>query len=100
MLFRSDAFVDTMRDALYAAKICSYAQGFALLRAASAEYGYDLDYGDIAKIWRGGCIIRAALLEDIRAAFAKNPELPNLLMDEAFGQAVMDRQAALRKVVV
>jgi 6-phosphogluconate dehydrogenase len=93
------AFVDLMRDALYAAKICSYAQGFALLRAASAEYGYDLDYGSIAKIWRGGCIIRAALLDDIRAAFAKDPDLSNLLMDETFGNAVMARQDALRKVV-
>jgi 6-phosphogluconate dehydrogenase len=93
------AFVDTARAALYAAKICSYAQGFALLRAGSAEYGYDLDYGTIAKIWRGGCIIRAALLGDIRAAFAKNPDLANLLMDGAFGAAVTSRQEALRAFV-
>jgi 6-phosphogluconate dehydrogenase len=94
-----DAFVDMMRDALFAAKICSYAQGFALLRIASAEYGYDLDYGDIAKIWRGGCIIRAAFLEDIREAFARQPDLTNLLMDPSFGQAVEDRQEAMRAVV-
>jgi 6-phosphogluconate dehydrogenase len=94
-----DAFVDMMRDALFAAKICSYAQGFALLRIASAEYGYDLDYGDIAKIWRGGCIIRAAFLEDIREAFASRPDLNNLLMDPSFGQAVEDRQDAMRAVV-
>jgi len=94
-----DAFVDMMRDALFAAKICSYAQGFALLRIASAEYGYDLDYGDIAKIWRGGCIIRAALLEDIRQAFDRDPDLKNLLMDPVFGQAVEDRQDAIRAVV-
>lgn len=93
------AFVDTAREALYAAKICSYAQGFGLLRAGSAEYGYDLDYGTIAKIWRGGCVIRAALLEDIRAAFAKNPDLANLLMDNTFGVAVTSRQEALRAFV-
>ena len=93
------AFVDTAREALYAAKICSYALGFALLRAGSAEYGYDLDYGTIAKIWRGGCVIRAALLEDIRAAFAKNPDLANLLMDNTFGVAVTSRQEALRAFV-
>ncbi|MBN1246321.1 MAG: NADP-dependent phosphogluconate dehydrogenase [Anaerolineae bacterium] len=92
-------FIDTMGDALYAAKVCSYAQGFALLRVASVEYAYDLDYGSIAKIWRGGCIIRAALLEDIRVAFARNPDLTNLLMDETFANAMMARQDALRKVV-
>ena len=92
-------FVDQLRDALYAAKICAYAQGFALMRAASAEYGYDLDFGTIARIWRGGCIIRAALLEDIRAAFAAEPHLSNLLLDEALGKAVMARQEALRQVI-
>ena len=88
-----------LRDALYAAKICSYAQGFALLRAASQEYDYNLNYGEIARIWRGGCIIRAAFLDDIRAAFARNPDLSNLLMDTEFGQAVQSRQAALRRVI-
>ncbi|HHH81821.1 MAG TPA: NADP-dependent phosphogluconate dehydrogenase, partial [Chloroflexi bacterium] len=68
------AFIETLRRGLYAAKVCAYAQGFALLRVASAEYGYGLQYGDIARIWRGGCVIRAALLEDIRAAFAREPE--------------------------
>ena len=92
-------FIDQAEDALYIAKICSYAQGFALLRAASAEYGYDLNYGEIAKIWRGGCIIRAALLTDIRAAFAADPQLPNLLMDQTFGAMVMAGQGALREVV-
>ncbi len=94
-----ERFIDQVEDALYVAKICSYAQGFALLRAASAEYSYDLTYGEIAKIWRGGCIIRAALLEDIRTAFAAAPELPNLLMDRTFGAAVMAGQGALREVV-
>jgi 6-phosphogluconate dehydrogenase len=93
------AMIANVRDALYAAKVCSYAQGFALLRAASADYGYDLNYGEIAKIWRAGCIIRARLLEDIRAAFAHNWVLTNLLLDPAFKQAVESRQMALRRVV-
>ena len=93
------AFIDAVRDALFAAKICSYAQGFALLKTASAEYEYNLDYGDIAKIWRGGCIIQARFLDDIRRAFADNPDLDNLLMDGEFGSAVEDRQSRLREVV-
>jgi 6-phosphogluconate dehydrogenase len=94
-----EAVVDAVRDALYAAKICSYAQGFALLREASREYDYCLDYGEIARIWRGGCIIRARFLDKIRAAFARNPDLPNLLIDPEFGAAVQERQTALRRVV-
>jgi 6-phosphogluconate dehydrogenase len=94
-----DALIQDLRDALYAAKICSYAQGFALLRAASQEYDYNLNYGELARIWRGGCIIRAAFLNDIRAAFERNPDLPNLLMDAEFGQAVQQRQGALRRVI-
>lgn len=94
-----DEMVASLRDALYAAKICSYAQGMALLKDASQEYGYNLDNGDIARIWRGGCIIRARLLEDIRSAYARNPELVNLLIDPFFKEAVESRQAALRKVV-
>ncbi len=93
------AFINAVRDALFAAKICSYAQGFALLQAASAEYHYDLDFGAIAKIWRGGCIIQARFLNDIRRAFVDNPDLPNLLMDSEFGKAVESRQKAMRKVV-
>ena len=93
------ALIQDLRDALYAAKICSYAQGFALLRAASQEHDYNLKYGEIASIWRGGCIIRAAFLDDIRAAFERNPDLSNLLMDPEFGQAVQSRQAALRRVI-
>jgi 6-phosphogluconate dehydrogenase len=95
----ADAFVDVVRDALYAAKICSYAQGFALLRVASAEYDYGLNYGEIAKIWRGGCIIRAQFLDTIKNAFDHTPDLPNLLMDETLGKAVEARQDALRRVV-
>ena len=88
-----------VRDALYAAKICSYAQGFALLRMASKEYGYNLNYGEIARIWRGGCIIRARFLNDIRQAFVRNPGLSNLMIDSEFAQAMNARQLALRKVV-
>ncbi len=88
-----------VRDALYAAKICSYAQGFALMRLASEEYAYSLDYGEIARIWRGGCIIRARFLNDIRQAFIRNPELLNLMVDPQFAAALNSRQEALRKVV-
>jgi len=88
-----------VRDALYAAKICSYAQGFGLLRAASHEFNYHLNYAEIARIWRGGCIIRARFLNDIRAAFARNPDLPNLMVDAEFARAMNTHQAALRRVV-
>jgi 6-phosphogluconate dehydrogenase len=71
----------------------------ALLKDASQEYGYNLDNGEIARIWRGGCIIRARLLEDIRAAYSRSPELVNLLIDPFFKEAVESRQAALRTVV-
>lgn len=91
--------VNDVRDALYAAKICSYAQGFTLLRMASDEYSYGLNYGEIARIWRGGCIIRARFLDDIRAAFERNPALTNLLMDPKFGNAVESRQGALRRII-
>ena len=88
-----------VREALYAAKICSYAQGFGLMRLASQEYGYDLRYGDIARIWRGGCIIRARFLNDIRQAFERSPDLANLMIDPQFAQAMNARQQALRSVV-
>ena len=91
--------IDLAREALYAAKICSYAQGFALLRLASEEYDYNLNYGEIARIWRGGCIIRARFLNDIRSAFSRNPNLPNLMVDPEFAQAMNTSQSALRKVV-
>jgi len=91
--------IGLVRDALYAAKICSYAQGFALMRLASQEYDYNLNYGEIAKIWRGGCIIRARFLNDIRQAFVRDPDLPNLMIDPEFAGAMNAQQAALRKVV-
>jgi len=88
-----------VRSALYAAKICSYAQGMALLKAASDEFKYDLQYGRIAAIWRGGCIIRARFLNDITAAYENNAGLTNLLLDPYFKEAILTRQAALRRVI-
>ncbi len=91
--------INLVRDALYAAKICSYAQSFALLRLANEEYDYNLNFAEIARIWRGGCIIRAQFLNDIRQAFIKNPELPNLLFDSEFADSINSRQDDLRKIV-
>ncbi|ODS57753.1 MAG: phosphogluconate dehydrogenase (NADP(+)-dependent, decarboxylating) [Acidobacteria bacterium SCN 69-37] len=91
--------VDAARQALYASKITSYAQGMALLRMASVEYGYDIDPGEVARIWRAGCIIRATLLGDIRTAFARDSGLVNLLVDPVFSRAVGDRQQAWREMV-
>jgi 6-phosphogluconate dehydrogenase len=88
--------IDAAGDALYAAKITSYAQGLSLLRLASREYGYDLRPGTIAGIWRAGCIIRATLLADIMAAYNRQSELVNLLLDPAFRDAVESRQASWR----
>ena len=86
-------------QALYAAKITSYAQGFQLLKAASAEYNWQLDLIQIPRVWRAGCIIRASLLGDIAAAFERQPDLANLLVDPVFSAAVLSRQAAWREVV-
>ncbi len=91
--------IDAARDALYASKVTSYAQGLGLLRMASDEYKYDLKPADIAKIWRAGCIIRASLLGDIMAAYQRDPALVNLLVDRAFGKAIERRQASWRLVV-
>jgi 6-phosphogluconate dehydrogenase len=94
-----DKLIKAVEQALYASKITSYAQGLALMRIASKEYKYDLQPGNIAKIWRAGCIIRATLLGDITAAFQRNPGLTNLLLDDAFRNAVESRQEAWRFVV-
>ena len=94
-----DALIQDVRNALYAAKICSYAQGMALLKAVSQEYDYGLRLGDIAKLWRGGCIIRARFLNDITTAFERDPDLDNLLLDPFFKEAFLTRQASLRCVV-
>jgi 6-phosphogluconate dehydrogenase len=89
----------SVRGALYTAILITYAQGFGMLRTASQEYDYHFNYGDIARIWRGGCIIRAAFLDDIRAAFAAEPELPNLLLAPFFKEAINNDQDALRHIV-
>jgi 6-phosphogluconate dehydrogenase len=94
-----DAFVDDVRDALYASKIVSYAQGFMLFREAAREYGWNLSYGAIALMWRGGCIIRSAFLGKIREAFDREPELRNLLLDPYFQREVEEAQAGWRRVV-
>jgi len=99
--FRGDkaALVRQLQDAVYAAKICSYAQGFQLLRAASAEYKWDLKYGEIALVWRSGCIIRARFLGRIKQAFDRKPDLANLLLDPYFRRTVAVAQDSWRKVV-
>jgi 6-phosphogluconate dehydrogenase len=92
-------FLDAIRDALYASKICSYAQGFALMKAAAAEYHWDLQFGEISMIWRGGCIIRARFLSKIRDAYERDPKLANLLLDPYFREVVERSQPRWRKVV-
>jgi 6-phosphogluconate dehydrogenase len=93
------AFLTQLRRALYAATIITYAQGLAILSTASDKYEYHLDLEAVARIWRGGCIIRAALLEDIRAAFRAKRDLSNLLLDPNLSQKVMEHQENLRQVV-
>ena len=93
------AFVDKIRDALYCSKMCSYAQGMALLSKASQEFGYRLDLAETARIWKGGCIIRAGFLDKIKNAFNENPSLPNLLLAPEFKQTILDRQEAWRDVL-
>jgi 6-phosphogluconate dehydrogenase len=94
-----DHLIDAVKDALYASKITSYAQGFNQLRLASLEYAYALDLSSIARIWRAGCIIRAALLGDIMVAYGRNPGLVNLLVDGTFASAIESRQQAWRHAV-
>ncbi|MGE5614067.1 MAG: decarboxylating NADP(+)-dependent phosphogluconate dehydrogenase [Bacillota bacterium] len=94
-----DDFVESVRRALYASKICSYAQGFALLKSAAAEYGWNLDYGRIAMIFRGGCIIRAQFLHKIKEAFDRDPGLANLLLDPYFKDIIERYQESWRHVV-
>jgi 6-phosphogluconate dehydrogenase len=94
-----EEFILDVRHALYASKICSYAQGFFQLQAAAEEHNWDLKYGEIALLWRGGCIIRAAFLERIKEAFDRNPKLENLLLDSYFKEAVESHQSEWRHVV-
>lgn len=91
--------VEAIRQALYASKIVSYAQGYMLMRAAATENGWNLNYGGIALMWRGGCIIRSRFLADIKVAYDTNPELVNLLLDPFFAMAIANSQVAWRNVV-
>ncbi len=92
-------FIDDLRKALYASKIISYAQGYQLMRAAAKEYGWNLNYGGVALMWRGGCIIRSVFLGEIKKAFDKNPNLENLLLDPFFKRAMTKAQVSWRRVV-
>jgi len=94
-----EQFVEAVRQALYASKICSYAQGFYQIQAASEAHGWDINYGQLAMMWRGGCIIRAAFLERIKEAFDRNCGLENLLLDSYFREAVASSQEGWRQVV-
>jgi 6-phosphogluconate dehydrogenase len=92
-------FVEDIRQALYASKIVSYAQGYMLMREAAKEYKWNLNYGGIALMWRGGCIIRSRFLGRIKEAFERNPELTNLLLDKFFLKAIRQSQRSWRAVV-
>jgi 6-phosphogluconate dehydrogenase len=91
--------IDAIRDALYCSKVCAYAQGFELMSQAQKEYNWKLNFGEIAMIWRGGCIIRARFLQKIKEAFDDQPELPNLMLDSYFKRTMAKGQANWRKVV-
>src|SRR3954465_15731398 len=92
-------FIEDIRLALYASKIVSYAQGYMLMRSAAKEYNWNLNYGGIALMWRGGCIIRSVFLGKIKEAYDKNPKLTNLLLDDFFRKAIKDSQKSWRNVV-
>ena len=91
--------IEAVRQALYMSKICSYAQGFTQLKAASEEYDWNLDFGSISMLWRGGCIIRAAFLQNIKEAYETNTDLPNLLLDPYFKEIVESYQGGLRQII-
>jgi 6-phosphogluconate dehydrogenase len=93
------AFINNVEDALYASKIISYAQGFMLMRQAVNDYKWNINYGSVALMWRGGCIIRSRFLGNIKEAFDKNPKLHNLMVDDFFKKALLDSQTSWRKVV-
>ncbi|BFO19096.1 hypothetical protein SHKM778_54840 [Streptomyces sp. KM77-8] len=94
------AFADRVEQALYASKIVSYTQGFHEVAAGSEEYGWDIDLGAVSAIWRGGCIIRAAFLDRIRAAYDTRADLPSLLSDDTFAQEIADAQDDWREVLI
>ena len=96
---KPDGFEDDVRAALYASKVVAYAQGFDVIIAGAKEFGWDIDKGAVAKIWRAGCIIRARFLNRIVEAYDRNPDLPTLLADEYFAKAVADGESAWRRVV-
>ncbi len=94
-----DEFTSGVHDALYAAKICSYAQGMALIQAGSAEWKWNINMREMARIWKAGCIIRAKFLDSIMRAYEKKPDLPNLLLDDAFSSAIAKSQRSWRRIV-
>ena len=91
--------IRSIHDALYASKICSYAQGMALIRAGSDEYKWNIDLAELSRIWKGGCIIRAKFLEEIKKAYNRNPELPNLMIDTEFQSWLLDAEPRWRQAV-
>lgn len=94
----NDAFVNSLRDALYASKICAYAQGMALIKAGSEAFDWNIDLSEIARIWQGGCIIRAALLKTIKEAFVRRPDLQNLLLDPEINSSIEKAQSFWRVI--
>ncbi len=100
MVAEKKQFIEDVRRALYCSKMVSYAQGYMLLRAAEKDQGWHLNMGGIALMWRGGCIIRSVFLGNIKAAFDKNPDLANLLLDDFFSSALNKYQASWRKAII
>jgi len=95
-----ESFIPKIRDALYCSKMCSYAQGMALIAKASEEFNFNINLPEVARIWKGGCIIKAGFLGKINKAFSDNPDLPNLLLAPEFKQSILDRQQAWRDVLM
>ncbi|AUC60573.1 6-phosphogluconate dehydrogenase Gnd [Cyanobacterium sp. HL-69] len=95
-----ESFIPKVRDALYCSKMCSYAQGMALIAKASEEFGFNINLPEVARIWKGGCIIKAGFLGKINKAFSDNPDLPNLLLAPEFKHSMLDRQQAWRDVLM
>ena len=91
-------FIENLKNALYASKIVSYAQGYTLMRSAAKTYGWNLNYGGIALMWRGGCIIRSVFLGKIKEAYEKNPDITNLMLDDYFKSALEKADEGWRKV--
>jgi 6-phosphogluconate dehydrogenase len=94
-----DQVIDDLQAALYASKICSYAQGLSLIKGASDEFDWNVDLSECARLWMGGCIIRAKLLDSIQIAFSKNPALPNLMVDPGFAEQIIGAESSWRRMV-